>query len=212
MTIAADKSLIKAVWSGLSEPAPERSYPLKVQSFVDRITATGWAYGTDIEDLPSYMDPRLDLIRDVKYRDLAATLGLPVRYVYKQPRKSDGEVTSYPALSAADFAYLLITLERLGFVMDPEPLVRALRPALLQQAEVTEQERQVILYEKQRHRMATMYLHNKPSERFSDLNEQKLTTSAGYKVTLQTTDLGEPLSLTVKAPKYRRAKTDASAF
>jgi len=212
MAIAADRSLIKAVWNGLNEPAPERCYPLKVQSFVDRIAATGWAYGTDIEDLPSYMDPRLDLIRDVKYHDLAATLGLPVRYVYKQPRKSDGEVIGYSALSAADFAYLLITLERLGFVMDPEPLVRAIRPALLQQAEVTEQERQVILHAEQRHRMATMYLHNKPSERFTQLNEQKLTTSAGYKVTLQTTDLGEPLSLTVKAPKYRRAKADAPAF
>jgi hypothetical protein len=54
------------------------------------------------------------------------------------------------------------------------------------------------------------FLHNDGTiGPFRELVEQKLTTSAGYRVTLQTTDLDEPLSLWVNAPKYRNIKVES---
>lgn len=209
MTIETNSAFIKTVWAGLNKPAPKQHHEKMIASYVAKITASGWAYGPDIEDLPTYMDPRIDPIHDVSYRDLVATFGLPVRYVYDQPKRGDDDVIGFPALCSADFAYLLISLERLGFLMDPKPLVEAIRPDLLKRPHVTEQERQVILYEKQRHRMAPMSLHARPAGAFSDLLEERITTSAGYKACLQSTDLGEPISLIVKAPKYRRANADS---
>lgn len=209
MNIAADPAIINTIWQALNQAEPVRTYPQKVQAWSEEIAATGWAYSWDIQDLPTFMDGRLDLISDVKFKDLARILGLPVRYIHKKPDPGAEASTGFPAMAATDFAVILITLERIGFMMDPSPLVRLLRPGLVARSHLTAQELQVMDYEAYRHRMVPVFLHHTPNRSFNGLRETTIKTTGGYHARLHADNDGEPLSLTVKAPKFRRARESA---
>ncbi|MGM4922756.1 hypothetical protein AB8A31_07600 [Tardiphaga sp. 804_B3_N1_9] len=155
----------------------------------------------DIEDIFYLYDARLDGNVDIK--KLCAVFELPWRRIYYLPKARSSSVSGFHALAAADVAELLIQLERLGFALDPMPLVEALMPSIKSLRRITEAQLSILWFAKNRHKMAPQALEVEGRATFATKIE-RLRMSSGYKAELWWGDAGEPLLLSVDAPRFRR--------
>ncbi len=204
MDIRADAQVISTLWEALNKPWPLNPIKPSMVNWFRDVASRGWAEPIDMEDLPSAMDGRIDPLHVLSIKTLAELFDLPMPWVYPHQSKASEEVLAVRCLSAADFAHLLIWLERLGFRMELQALAGLLQPSLKTKAHVTESERTVRFYEQWRHRMAPVSIYNNTPPPAGDLKIEKLTTPLGYRAELYSVRSGVPLSLTVSAPSARR--------
>lgn len=212
MTVRVEAEFITAIWSALNKPPPTRAPRPRVVNWMLDIVERGWAGAVDIEDLPGELDNRIDLLHNIDRKKFAVAFDLPMPLVYRRPANSAEEVWGCRHLSAPNFAYMLIILERLGFRVDGTMLADLLRPALQAQSHVTGQEWDVLYYRKSRHKMEPLVLQNSAIGAWNGMKTEFLTTETGYRAELQSDDAGLPLWLTVTKPIRRRSKVAKSTL
>lgn len=193
-----------AIWSALNAPLrPSRSFSYR--SILQRVLKEGWLYSYQLEDLVMEAESRLDELRHrIELKDLAEALGYQWTHITSRPRVTSNAVGYSSALRASEAASLLMDLERLGFQFDPQPLVDALRPALLKQAILTDAELDIFWAPKIRGK-SEISLEVKDGEfSFREYREGKFAN--GYRFVALIRKDGSLHSLSVRGPGHRRRK------
>ncbi len=129
--------------------------------------------------------------------------------MFDRPRADSSGVMGFDETAAADFAHVLIQIERLGVAIDPSPLVEALRPALLKRPVLTRAELHVVWYAKERHRMDSIVV--KATDLFPHGEPERVKLATGYRAEIYRDRSGVIETVEVRAPKYRRPRWRAAA-
>ncbi len=198
-----EAEVIKAIWQALQQPAPKSSWV--ATGMEDRMVATGWVSDSEFEDFLLLQDRRLDPPIVVDLASLPQKLGIPRRAVFPRPERRNDDVTGYQKIATTDVAALCIWLERLGFCIDVSSLCSRIRPALEMRSHVTDEEISVLFYDKNRHRMNSVTVVA-PHRRWRGMSTTKHKTEGGYRIAYTADDDGIAMSLTVRAPKFRKPK------
>jgi hypothetical protein len=192
---------IVAALSGATSPAR----PWEAQHQFNRIAAGGWASPADIEDVLYAQDRRLDDLRShVSVTRWCKLYDIPTVAVFERPKARQQTSVGALMIRAADAADLLIRIERLGFSVDPRPLVDLLLPGIRRQAKVTSAELHLLHYLKTRHKHQSPELSLEPEAWSTASAGETFRTATGYAVTVFRQPDGAPIGLTVRAPKFRR--------
>lgn len=165
---------------------------------------TGIIYMTDFEDLVLETEARGPHGLGQLIEGLAEYFAIPIRYIYKKPRYSNGDYVGWRGLQASDAAALLIVLEEVGLCVDPERLVTRLARPLQKRELLTASEVSLYGYERQRHRRKVLLRsdlevmqHTWREERFKGIN--------GYRFKLILVG-GKAYHLEITGPKHRNIK------
>lgn len=105
-------------------------------------------------------------------------------------------------IAVADFADVLMQVERLGFDTNPEMLCEALRPSLQGKAYLTGAEVSVYWHDRERHRCEPVVLGTGPNL-VCGRDVTTLQTVTGYRVDLYRGSDGRPTDLVATAPHWR---------
>lgn len=109
----------------------------------------------------------------------------------------------FDAISVHDVAFLLIRLEEMGFSVDPERIVAALRPTTDAAMFLTEAQLRMLWFERFRHKRKVTFQSGR--EPVPDEREIRLVTQARYKVSAIVA--GDAVrQLTVRGPRYREPR------
>jgi hypothetical protein len=100
-------------------------------------------------------------------------------------------------MRAEDIAVWIMEIERLGFTVDPVPLVEALRPRIMRQF-VTNSELAIMWYKRERHKNEPLLLKSEKSPDRAD----SFRTDTEYLVTTLWRE-SDPVAIRVDAPKSR---------
>jgi hypothetical protein len=197
-----DHALISALWDALNAPPPNNHIP---NMAIKSIVKTGWAAGYQVGDVLEAMDRRVsDRLDSDALQKLSTALALPWRQVYSRPSARSTLATGSIMIAATDLAKLLINLEKLGFAIDPLPLVEALRPAFVKKTYLNESELAVFWFKRERHKSPPIDLISAVAE---DRDSTKLTikrSTTGYTAAYRANKNGA-ISLIVDPPRHRRA-------
>ena len=199
MIITTDAATLESLWAALRDHKPQVR-EASVARIVAAIVERGWAPTYRVEDLLHDMGVAW-FWREPSVNTL---FGVPQQTVFDRPKAGSGWAMGSDETAAADVAFILIQIERLGFAIDPSPLVDALRPALLEQQVVTKSDLHVLWYPKERHRMEALTVGT-PDTKVA-LGDERTVLPTGYKVDLERNRAWELLSFTVAAPKYRKPR------
>ena len=199
MALSTTSKTIDAIWRALSRPA---GIPSKLLSTWTRLAEKGWINEVAFEDALLMLDPRLDR-EGLKPASFAEMLEITPQAVFTRPGSRFDEHIGFLSYRAADAAAMLILMERLGFTIDPEPLCARLRQSLLAAPEVNLPEINVLFHDKSAHRTPPLTLESDVLD-WRGRNLSRLKTDAGYAVEIAVGDDKTALSLTVKAPLYRK--------
>ena len=202
MIVKTEARLLGALWDSLRDQR-SRARGAALDRQISAIVARGWADRCQVEDL------LLDMGGGWFWgqADVNALFGIPRQTVFARPRARSNGVMGFDETSAADLAYILIQIERLGLGIDPSPLVEALRSSMLKRPVLTRSELHVLWYAKERHKMEPVTVE--AASALVCLGSERVVLSTGYKVDLWRDKAGEVGSITVKAPKHRRMRVAA---
>ncbi|WP_143149271.1 hypothetical protein [Hyphomicrobium sp. CS1BSMeth3] len=171
------------------------------------IARNGWASLEDIRDILYLTDARLDAIaRDVPIRRWCECFDLRARTIFPRPKKSQAGVVGYDGVAAADVAALLIYLERLGYELEPLPLVERLMDVIRSNPYLTNAQLSVLWYERCRHKCEPLVLYLADAARPKLAETRRLRTTTGYTIEVATSADGTPIWLSASAPKYRKRR------
>lgn len=181
MEFKAEAGALTRIWEQLNRAyRPGRSDRLRTAH--RDVVGDGWGLSVDVQDILWETDDRADLLarHNDDFEFLLAPSGLQFVTRYRGPFSNVDQVCGHKALRAADVAEWVMQIERLGFSVDAEPLVAALRPALLRSRYLTNSELSVVWYKKQRHRCEALVARVPGS---LPTRSMSLTTHSGYVVT-----------------------------
>ncbi len=194
---------LEAIVHSLKKSVRQRQ-PQSVETLLTAAVNNRFASSSDIKDIFYYSDERLDTLRQVIAVDRWCEIfSISVCDYYEQPRRNQSFFSGSEGLSAEDLAYLLISLERTGYSIDPLLLVKSLSARLNNYSFVTDVELNILLYEKNRHKTESLVFSVRPDEIGSGSREEQFKTATGYKIEVIWNEDAKPIELTVKAPKYR---------
>ena len=201
MAVKVTHRVLEAVWSALQSP-PRPNFVHNPPVRAATVAKNGWADKISVSDLLEDYDPR---IRGIPIVELAGALGLPFQTVYEvNGRKTQRNFMGFESIRIADAAALMAKFERLGFNVDPTPLVDLVLPSLRDFRSATHGDLTVLQFHSVRHRMCPIELI-----RDTALNgwagEQRITTATRYKATGIFDASGKIRLLTIFAPRYRRS-------
>lgn len=191
---------IRALWDALNRPLG-KTRPHNGGDLLRRIANDGWAMRADIDDIFYLYDARLEGSFDIKM--LCSAFNLPWRNIYNLPKARSNSASGFHALAAADVAELLVHMERLGFTVDPMPLIEALTPSIKSLSRITDSQLSVLWFAKHRHKMTPEVLEVEGRVTFAAKIE-RLRTPQGYKAEIWWDGAGQPILLSVDAPRFRR--------
>ena len=125
-TIEELKAIVKSLKSSIR---PGRSEI--VEKSLAEVVKNGFANFADIGDIFCYSDDRLERIRQIvppiRWCEL---FSIYVRDYYRQTTENQSIPLGFQGISVEDLAYLLINIERVGYSIEPLPLVTQLLPKL----------------------------------------------------------------------------------
>jgi GNAT superfamily N-acetyltransferase len=200
MGLNAPSETIAVIWKALNRPPTQMAHqPLTWSQLVE----ARWNFKLEIETVIERADRRL-AYGPITPKALAEILELPWRYACSRPGSRFDDPIANKALRPTDVAAILILLERLGFIIDAEPLCALLRPALRASPHLSWQEVDVLFHDKSQHRTPPLTLSAREVTGWHGMNTTHLTTPLGYRVEYVEGDDGVPLWLTVSAPRYRK--------
>lgn len=137
MRKSIDGEKLKAILESLSRPA-KMPKSRSADRLLPKIASEGWASFADIEDITYLTDVRIGNLRHTMgIKDWCELFDIPIVTTYGRPRGKQAAVLGHQIVSAFDTAALLIRLERMGYAIDPAPLVRLLVDAVKKMAMVT---------------------------------------------------------------------------
>ena len=195
---------LESIISGLQSPISRRT-PYLAEKCILKVAENGYASYSDIEDIIYHSDDRINRITGVMSLERWCDLfSVSTRTYYSKPRKQQQSAWGCQGVSTADLAFLLIYLERIGYSVEPLPLIIALKGNLERRSFITDSELQILWYDATRHKSAPVVLRVNRDEVGTGWKEEKFKTTTGYKVEVIRNDQEKPILLTVKGPKYRR--------
>lgn len=178
----------------LRQPSRPRPFPTKLWQ---RLVSQGWVIRHELEDLMLAMDGRLYAF---PVDDLAQYLGFPSRDVCHKPRFPTSDVVLFSMWSTRDVAGFAITLEQLGFSVDPGPMVATFADQVAAAPLLTTAELDIHTYAAQKGRLCRELEADGGSEEIP--NDSAWRSADGYRYRAVTRG-GEVIALTVTGPKYR---------
>jgi len=157
----------------------------------------GWVGRADLEDLLAGMDGRL---RDLPVDDLAELLGFPSRDTCHKPRFATSDVVWFARHEVRDIAGFVITLEQLGFAVDPGPMVATFADQVNSVSMMTLAELAIHTYSTQQARQRReLWCDTAPA---GESTQRNWRGAGGYRN--RATMRGDYVTaLTVTGPKYR---------
>jgi hypothetical protein len=197
MRSLASVDLIAETWRALRAPIIPCRLSV-VEQLSSKFLKQGWADIGDIQDMIWAMEGRF---ADCKIGDMVRALGIPMRATYPRPRYGQHQCIGAQTLEAADVAWLLILMERLGFEVEPMVMVGPLAERLKKRTRLNDAELSVIWYKKEHHKNAPVGLFADPKLIGHELDE--ITTRASYRIEFWKDRNGQPTTLQSFAPKYR---------
>lgn len=193
------QKILTDIASALQQPAGSSQRHLK--RFYDNTLAEGGALEFRIDDLLYYSDSRLaGLNRD----ELLGVLRTPPGMMFWHP-KHKKNMYGTKGLPSMDVAAMLVRLEKLGFNVNPEPLVTALLPQVRTSNLITASELEVLWHAKERHRAEVM-VEADLSTAVGEITSQAFETAHKYKVEVARDAAGMVVRLTVRGPKRKKAQ------
>lgn len=195
-----DPELLGEIFVRLREAArtrPRANPPRDLNSLLQR----GWAYMSQVEDYLAHYDPRLI---NFPFERALPLWDLHTELVTTRPKYVTSATMLMNALPVAALASLTITFERMGFEVDPAPLVDALKEPIHQRPLVTHCEFDVLGYEATQRRYQ-MLLTASSIEPRSPWEETVIRTGRGVRVKLITC-AGMPFRLEARSTSYRAPK------
>lgn len=187
------------LYGAMLEDPPARS--AGSPRIITAIANSGWALSWQVEDLISLSDPRLDSFRHrLDLDELGAALGIQKRNVCQRPRSITRSAGLYDAWSAMDFATLVISLEMLGFMVDPSSLVDLLLPEIPKKGYISNSALDVLWFKRCRFKNL-ITLKADDAGKLAEIKDHNL--ARGYKAEVWIDVDGKPASITVRGPKHR---------
>ena len=181
-----------------------RKQPRIAESCLTKIIENGVADGPDVDDILYCSDDRLCRISHaISVWRWCEIFSIPSRYYYPRPKRKHSSVSGTPSLLPEDLADLLIKLERIGYSVDPLPLVTKLQPRVASRVFLTDAELTVLWYETTKHKTPCVSFGVKVTQINHPLRKEKFKTVTGYKAEVTWAQNKTPISLVVNAPKYR---------
>lgn len=192
---------MSAIWTALNNPI-SRPISYRAQKIMLEAFKEGWFRSCHLEDIIYESDHRLDDLRHtVDVKALSEALGYRWSNITYRPRLQSIGVSYSYALPIAGLAALLVDLEKLGFQFDPGPVIEKIRPALLKQKILTDDELTVFWSPRIRGK-ADISLHVEEEDRsYGGFKEGRFPNGYRYSAMLRAD--GQPFSLTIKGPKHR---------
>ena len=197
-----ESTLVRDLWDRLNQPLTAPVRLKAVAHHVKEAINNGWLPLWAVQDLLADHDERLG---SVDIPAIASHFQIPITLLYSRPRSSTTSVSGNLYLSTADVAALLIVCERLGFRVDPAPLVEAVKATLLKRKLLTNAELCVFWFAQERHKGEAVSLcaGERREAYLTHVAERTLRTSTGYKASVLVNADDIPVILQVEAPKYR---------
>jgi hypothetical protein len=202
MQIDLSPKQIDAIWNSLRQPL-KIGKGMNNSQLIAEIVQRGWAYYADIEDIFYLTDKRLDALRyDIPVETWCQIFRLPYATVYDRPRVSQTSVLGHNAVATADTAALLIELERLGYAVDPDPLVALLIDSIKKCELLTNPQLAILWYAKTRHKSPPVFLSvDGGLQRRQEIGSFK--TATNYTIKAWSDENGEVCTIEVHSPKFR---------
>ena len=197
MQLIAEPSVLAALGHALLQPASHPSAAAGA-TLAAGIATSGWADLDELRGLLLEQDHRLS---GIPMQGLVDLLGLGTRTVFRRPRRLSDAPLGFEKVAAADAAYILITLERMGFTVSPMTLISHLIPGIQERAFVTNEELLALDYAKSRGRMTPLVLTARGAP--SAHERTTLQTRRKYRVTVDWDADGQPVAIEAHAPRHR---------
>jgi hypothetical protein len=209
LTYTASKEYLQELIAALREQgAPSRPISKAILSELEGIAVSGWVLKSSLEDLVMALDRRLYCYGAGDPDRLIGLFGLRWQQVTFRPKAIASQACLHEALSAGDFAFLLIQLEEMGFQVDPSPLVSRLLSSWKKASMLNQQELVVFWHSKTKGRNFPLRINAAELESetgafaFADKLESWKTTT-GYRVELWGDEEHGVIRLEAHAPRYR---------
>lgn len=205
----ASSEYLQELIVALREPGgPSRPISKEIRSELEEIADSGWILKACLEDLVMALDQRLNCYGAGAPDKLIALFGLRWQQVTFRPKAIARQTCFHEALSACDFAFLLIKLEEMGFQVDPSHVVSRLLSRLKKVSMLNQQELVVFWYSKTKGSNFPVRIKAAELEAetrafaFADKLESWKTTT-GRRVELWGDEEHGVIRLEVHAPRYR---------
>ena len=193
---------LAAIVNSLKSPI-RSNRPLSAERRLSKAVENRFVDVSEIEDIFYEADQRLDAIRHaVPVTRWCEVFSIPVCNFYQRPRRKHSSAYGYTGVSVEGLASLLITIESMGYLINPHLLVTRLFSALVDRGFISDAELNILWYEKTRYKTCVTFTI-KRDEMGRGWRMEKFRTAKGYKVDVTWNEEGRPIQLTVKGPKYR---------
>jgi len=202
MTYKLPAETLKRLYAAMLAPLPHRIPSPSVAWRTQKLAGSGWVMSHQAEDLLLDADVRLHDHSDGDILvDLSRAFWIPVQHICRRPRAVARGVVLFEAWATLDFAHLLIVLEMLGFNVDPSGLVAEMLPGLPKKGFISSSAFEVVQHARYRWK-SSIAIGREDTTKIVSFKEDRL--ALGYKACTWLDESGDPVSITVYGPKYRR--------
>lgn len=182
------------------EPARRGTRYLSEAKLASLVKDGRYIHAVEVYDLAEDQDGRL---RQTDQRQIAAAFDCEPIHTYTLGRKTKTSFYAHPYFTLAAAANYFASLEQLGFLVEPDPLV-ALALRLQQGLQMlNNHELTVHRFATERHKMAPFTLVVAGREQEVPRTSETIKTLRGYRHELLRGDDGQLISITIHSPKYR---------
>lgn len=205
MLITVTPAALNAIWTGLNaaQRSPASPWVAKCRrqagGILKAAARDGWVGMIKAETVliaSEFGMPTGDLRTTLKL------FGVTPQPVYRRPGARVTGLSGSDRIAVADFADVLMQVERLGFDTDPATLCEALRPSLQAKAFLTNAEVSVYWHDRERHRCEPVMIGTGPNL-IIGRDVTTLHTVTGYRVDLYQGSDSQPTDLVATAPRWR---------
>ncbi|MBG6236288.1 hypothetical protein IWX76_002869 [Pedobacter sp. CAN_A7] len=199
--VNAGYGLLSDLWEALHRRAiPPRLYA--VDRLFNKFATSGWAFVSDLEDVLDALDSRLNY----RCRDVLKLLDVKLEEICFTPRSRQTNTSFFEGIRVEEAAYVLIILERLGFMTFPDRLVDLILPNLKSQKPtmLTGCELNVMRYHSLRHKDQPLRLIFGERAEIMHGRGEKCTSISGFKVEAMLDSESRVTMLTSTAPRFRK--------
>lgn len=203
MEIKIESRIIQHIFELLQEE-PRRPGSYQAERLFNSNLGRGWIFLSDLEDILSLMDNRLES-HVFRIHRLLQAIGIPVEEAFYRPRAIANDAISFGAIRPENFVLLLINLERMAFQIDAKRFVDILLPSILPRSKriFSLAELEIFWYAKSRHKKEDVVLFSDSSWHYHE-RDKIIRLANGFKLSrFVDPDNCETLSLRIRAPKYR---------
>jgi len=204
MEIKVETETLNCVWETLQE-TPVHSQSVLAEKLFKKNLDKGWIFLSDVEDILYYLDKRLYDHR-IHHTIFYKPFGVILEDIAFKPKRISHSASLYEGLRPEYFVLLLIQLERMGFLTDPERFVKILLPTIEIKSKkiLSSPELEIFWFKKLQYKSGDVILYNKDPLLYSEPIE-RFKTSNGFKFSIfhDLEENGNSKMIQIRAPKFR---------